>query len=63
MIIRHCKVGGESTSGLAVYLTTDDGEDYWVPLSLVNRISRDSRMDFQDEIDIEDWWCRKNGLA
>lgn len=61
MRIENCHVGNESKSGQAV-LVEIDGEEHWVPLSVVNSIRRDPRVNHQDAIDIEDWWCRKNGI-
>lgn len=57
----HVNVGMESNSGLAVAVEIG-GEWTWVPLSLVANIKRDPKTHDNDEITVEEWWAKKEGL-
>lgn len=59
--LRDVEIGIESASGLAVSVEID-GEHYWVPLSQVRAMHKDSRTHNSDSIEVSRWWLDRNEI-
>ena len=53
----------ESDSGLAVLLTFDDGEEKWVPKSVIAKDDHPNLVEGDEcDLSIKQWFCDKEGL-
>lgn len=60
--LEEVEVGDDSKSGMAVNCIIE-GEEYWIPYSIIRKIERNLRVTGNDRVEVEWWWAKEKELA
>ena len=57
--LRDCTT--RATTGKALKVTTEDGDDIWVPYSVIHSCPTDLRV--AGDVVVDEWWAEKRDLC